>query len=227
MSAGTAVAVLATVLIVVSPDTASGGETAEFVSPGGRIRIALVESYSASNRPDTQSPEGPPPTPSTLYVPSYLPDGMSRSDARLLTETFPGQSFMDGDTTLTIVQAHGASLTARAGFVEAIDVDGRSGFLIRGAWTRLDESAAWDPDKRVPVLLEMDDAIVNLLSDRSGLTEQEMVRIAGSLEPDQEALDSLTREEAIPYESDAKAVGTPDVRLSRVTYPCHNGLCWN
>ena len=29
---GSAVAVLATVLIVVSPDTASGGETAEFVS---------------------------------------------------------------------------------------------------------------------------------------------------------------------------------------------------
>ena len=201
-----------------TPDTASGGETAEFVSPEGRIRIALVESYSASNRPDTQSPEGPPPTPTTMYVPSYLPDRMSRSDARLLTETSPGQSFMGGDSTLMIVQAPGASFTAKAGFVEAIDVDGRLGFFIRGDWAILDESAAWDPDRRVTLLLEMDDATVIMHSDGGGLTEQEIVRIASSLEPDHEALASLTREEASQYESIVQHKGPDFGTLYAPTY---------
>ena len=55
----------------------------------------------------------------------------------------------------------------------------------------------------------MDDAVVSIHDEESRLALQEMMQIADSLEPSRDALASLTKEEANPFESVVKKMG-PD-----------------
>ena len=212
------IAIFVAVLIIGSREAAGGGEVREMVSAEGRIRVALVQSYADSHESLGQFPDVEPGNLSAVYVPSYLPEGLSHSHTRLLTESSAGQLFEGGDTTLMIVGASHASPTAKAGFVEATSVNGRSAFLVHGGWISSDRSATWDPGKSITLLLEMDDGIVNLHSEGSGLTEQEMVRIAGSLEPSQDALASLAVTETNPYERVINEMGKEFGTLYAPTY---------
>ena len=197
-SAAVVGAMSAVYLMIIEPEVTRGSGPAKLVSPHGRIRIAEVQSFTMSSGSNEQSPSDPTPTLTSVYVPSYLPDGFSHGDRRLITETSVGQIFEGGDTTLVVVQSPSASLTAKVGSVKPIDVNGRSGFLVYGGWSTFDESATWDQGKGLTLLLEMDDAMVNLHDEESRLTKQQMVRIAGSLEPDSEILAGLMEEAAYP-----------------------------
>ena len=197
-SAAVVATMFAVYLMIVEPEVTRGSATAEFVSPHGRIRIAEVQSFTMSRGSDEQSPNGPTPTLSSVYVPSYLPDGFSHGDMRLLTESSVAQLFEGGDTTLMVVQSPSASLTAKVGSVKPIDVNGRSGFLVHGGWSSFDESAVWDRGKGLTLLLEMDDAMVSLHDEESRLTKQQLVSIGESLEPNPEILSRLLEEAAHP-----------------------------
>ena len=194
------VTVLATgIFLTISPEAAGSDDAIELTSPEGRIRIAEVQSFTMSRGSDEQSPNGPTATLTSVYVPSYLPDGFSHGDTRLMTKTSVGQLFEGEDNaTLMVVQSPSASLTAKVGSVKPIDVNGRSGFLIHGGWSTFDESAAWDPGKGLTLLFEMDDAMVSLHDEESRLTKHELVRIGESLEPNPEVLSRLLEAAAYP-----------------------------
>ena len=104
-SAAVVAAMFAIYLAIIKPEVISGGGTAGFVSQHGRIRIAEVHSFTTSHKMDGQSSSGPMSTLSSVYVPSYLPDGFSHSQTRLLTESSAGQLFEGRDTTLVVVQS--------------------------------------------------------------------------------------------------------------------------
>lgn len=191
-------AMFAIYLTIIEPEVTRGSGPAELVSPHGRIRIAEVQSFTMSRGSDEQSPNDPTATLTSVYVPSYLPDGFSHGDTRLMTKTSVGHLFEGGDTTLMVVQSPSASLTAKVGSVKSIDVNGRSGFLIHGGWSTFDESAAWDPGKGLTLLLELDDAMVSLHDEESRLTKRQLVSIGESLEPNPGILSRLLEESAHP-----------------------------
>ena len=117
-----------------------------------------------------------------------------------MTKTSVGQLFEGEDNaTLMVVQSSSATQTAKAGFVEMIDVAGRTAFLIQGSWNELDSSPpTWDRDKATTLLLEMEDAVVILLGEGDSVSQQELVRIGEWLEPNPDVLSRLLEEAAHP-----------------------------
>ena len=188
------------IFLTISPEAAGSDDATELTSPGGRIRVDQVLSYTDPRKTKGTAHEFETEAPTSVYVPSYLPDGFRHSHTRLLTKTSIGQLFEGEDNaTLMVVQAPSATQTAKAGFVDGIDVNGRSGFLIRGGWDESDGSApTWDPGWRTTLLLEMEDGVVVLLGEGNSVPRQELVRIAGSLEPNSDILSSLLEEAAYP-----------------------------
>ena len=184
----------------VAPEAAGSADTSELTSPGGRIRVDQVLSYVDSRRVRGIGHDFETEAPAAVYVPSYLPEGFRHSQTRLMTKTSVGQLFEGEDNaTLMVVQASSATETAEAGFVETIDVAGRTAFLIQGSWNELDSSPpTWDRDTATTLLLEMVDAVVILLGEGDSVSQQELVRIGESLEPNPDILSRLLEEAAHP-----------------------------
>ena len=191
-----AVALMALLLLavrVVNPSGSSPGDgEAVLVSPQGRIQIHLVTSYGDSERASLSVPDVEIAAPSAVYVPSYLPEGLELANTRLLTPTSPEQLFAGEGRVLSVLQDVSATQIAKVGAVEEISVDGRPGFLVRGGWTVPDKSARWDVGERMTLLLEVEDGGVIVQGEGDWLTRLEMVRIAGSLDPDQDVMAALT-----------------------------------
>ena len=184
----------------VAPEAAGSADTSELTSPGGRIRVDQVLSYVDPRTIRGIGHDFETDAPATVYVPSYLPEGFRHSHTRLMTKTSVGQLFEgENDAVLMVVQSPSARQTAKAGFVEMIDVNGRSGFLIQGSWKELDSSPpTWNRDTSTTLLLELEDAVVMLLAEGDSVSQQELVRIGESLEPNPEILSRLLEEAAHP-----------------------------
>ena len=188
------------IFLAIAPEAAGSDDTSELTSPGGRIRVDQVLSYVDPRTIKGVAHDFETDAPTAVYVPSYLPEGFRHSHTRLMTKTSVGQLFEGEDNaTLMVVQSSSATQTAKAGFVEMIDVDGRTAFLIQGSWNELDSSPpTWDRDTRTTLLLEMEDAVVILLAEHDSVSKRELVRIGESLEPNPEILSRLLEEAAHP-----------------------------
>ena len=152
-----------------------------------------MTSYGDSERASLSVPDVEIAAPSAVYVPSYLPEGLELANTRLLTPTSPEQLFADEGRVLSVLQDVSATQIAKVGAVEEISVDGRPGFLVRGDWTVPDKSARWDEGQRMTLLLEVEDGVVIVQGEGDWLTRLEMVRIAGSLDPDRDVMAALTK----------------------------------
>lgn len=188
------------IFLTIAPRAGGSNDTSELTSSDDRIRIVQVDSFTGFHGSDGQLPEDATPTLSAIHVPSYLPDGFRHSHTRLMTKTSVGQLFEGkDDAVLMVVQSPSATQTVKAGFVESIDVNGRSGFLIQGSWKELDSGTpTWDQGMRTTLLLEMEDSVVGLLAEDDSVSKQDLVRIGESLEPNPGILSRLLEEAAHP-----------------------------
>ena len=188
------------IFLTIAPGAGGSNDTSELTSSDDRIRIVQVDSFTGFHGSDGQLPEDATPTLSAIHVPSYLPDGFRHSHTRLMTKTSVGQLFEGkDDAVLMVVQSPSATQTVKAGFVESIDVNGRSGFLIQGSWKELDSGTpTWDQGMRTTLLLEMEDSVVGLLAEDDSVSKQDLVRIGESLEPNPGILSRLLEESAHP-----------------------------
>ena len=188
------------IFLTISPEAAGSDEATELISPEGRIRVDQVLGYVDPRTIRGIGHDFETDAPATVYVPSYLPEGFRHSHTRLMTKTSVGQIFEgENDAVLMVVQSPSARQTAKAGFVEMIDVNGRSGFLIQGSWKELDSSPpTWNRDTSTTLLLELEDAVVMLLAEGDSVSQQELVSIGESLEPNPETLSRLLEEAAHP-----------------------------
>ena len=188
------------IFLTISPEAAGSDDATELTSPGGRIRVDQVPSYVDPRTVKGIAHDFETEAPAAVYVPSYLPEGFRHSQTRLMTKTSVGQLFEGEDNaTLMVVQSSSATQTAKAGFVEMIDVAGRTAFLIQGNWNELESSPpTWDRDTSTTLLLEMEDAVVILLGEGDSVSQQELVGIGESLEPIPEILSRLLEEAAYP-----------------------------
>ena len=188
------------IFLTIAPGAARSEDARELTSPGGRIRVDQVLSYVDPGTVKGVAHDFETEAPAAVYEPSYLPEGFRHSHTRLMTKTSVGQLFEGEDNaTLMVVQSSSATQTAKAGFVEMIDVAGRTAFLIQGSWNALGSSTpTWDRDTRTTLLLEMEDAVVILLAEDDSVSKRELVRIGESLEPNPEILSRLLEEAAHP-----------------------------
>ena len=116
------------IFLTISPEAAGSDDATELTSPGGRIRVDQVLSYTDPRKTKGTAHDLETEVPTAVYVPSYLPDGFRHSHTRLITKTSVGQLFEGANnTTLMVVQSPSVTQTARPGFVESIDANGVDG----------------------------------------------------------------------------------------------------
>ena len=188
------------IFLTIALGAARSEDARELTSPGGRIRVDQVLSYVDPGTVKGVAHDFETDAPTAVYAPSYLPEGFRHSQTRLITKTSVGQLFEGEDNaTFMVVQSSSVTQAVKAGFVEMIDVAGRTAFLIQGSWNELDSSPpTWDRDTRTTLLLEMEDAVVILLAEDDSVSKRELVRIGESLEPNPEILSRLLEEAAHP-----------------------------
>ena len=136
-----------------------------------------------------------------IYSPTYVPEGFTPDESTLFSDPYFGSHYSDAFKDLQLMIAREPFYHYRPeiepGHVEEVTVNGQTAYLVRGDWmtVHLNEQAApfetWDFEISLRVYLNLGDAwfMISVLPfpKEHGFDERELLRVAESMRPTEEA----------------------------------------